>query len=763
MTSETAAAIDPVCSMAVERDKTSWTFDLDGQKFYFCNPRCLEKFQQSPQTYISARPNLEPDVLGDAVYTCPMHPEVEQFGPGICPKCAMALEPKEASTGSIDYSELHDMQKRFVVGVIFSLPILIIAMTPMYFPSLMAPLPNQDWIELCLSLPVALYCAAPIFYRAWITLLAGQLNMFSLIALGVLASFSLSLYNMLAPAAMAESHHAGLVYFETSCTIITLVLLGQVLELRARKQAGEATAKLLALQPKTALKVEEEREDEAVDIAAIHAGMKLRVRAGERIPVDGLVKEGQSLVDESMMTGEVMAVQKNIGDKVFAGTLNTTGSIIIEASTDARRTVLAQIVELVSQAQRSRAPMQSLADSVAQVFVPVVIAVAVLSFLAWYFLSPQLGIEQGIMAAVAVLVIACPCALGLATPMTVVVAMGKGSEFGLIIKDAAALQKMSQINAICFDKTGTLTEGKAEVFLVQSSPDSNEQEVLTLAAAVEKGSEHPLAQAILRAAAESKCLDLEPGQFKNVPGMGVEAQVDSHRVLAGTKAFLETNLADLGPVSLLSSENGGTPVYVAKDSRLIGIIYIRDRLRAGAKALIQELYKDGLELHILSGDQAEPTTALAEVAGIRKENCHSALSPQAKAQFISSLKAEGKQVAMVGDGINDSIALNAADVGVAMAEASDIALASADITLLHGDLQALNSARYLSKASLLNMKQNLFFAFIYNVLGISLASGLFYPLFGWTLSPMVAALAMSLSSLSVVLNSLRLRSLKLNS
>jgi Cu+-exporting ATPase len=755
----TAPAIDPVCGMKVDPATAKHRFSYRGRDYFFCGGRCRERFEAEPEKFLAGRP-AAPAAPAGAIYTCPMHPEVRQVGPGSCPICGMALEPEQVSLDQARDPELIDMTRRFWIALVLTVPVFVLDMGGhLGLVSAMAS-PWSNWISLVFAAPVVLWAGAPFFARGWRSLLTRNLNMFTLIAIGTGMAFLYSvvgtLLPQLFPPALRGMHGAVAVYFEAAAVITVLVLLGQVLELRARERTSGAIRALLGLAPKTARRITA-AGDEDVAIDAIAVGDLLRVRPGEKIPVDGVVREGRSSVDESMVTGESMPVSKAEGARVIGGTVNQDGGLILRADRVGRDTMLARIVDLVARAQRSRAPIQRLADRVAGWFVPAVIAAALLAFAAWMMFGPEPRLTFALVAAVTVLIIACPCALGLATPMSIMVGVGRGAHSGILIRDAEALERLEHVDTIVIDKTGTLTEGKPKVVRIIPADGFDENQLLRLAASVERGSGHPLAQAIRDAAKERQIVPVEVGDFASPAGKGATGIVDGRAVALGN-AMLMTELRiatpDLDGAAEAARRDGATAIYVAADGRAAGVIAIADPVKPSAQAALQALHGDGLRVVMLTGDNL--TTARAVAAKLGIEEIEAGVLPARKSEVVQRLRSEGRCVAMVGDGVNDAPALAAADVGIAMGGGTDVAIESAGITLLTGDLTGLLRARRLSVATMRNIRQNLAFAFIYNAAGVPIAAGVLYPVFGILLSPMVGAAAMALSSVSVIGNALRL-------
>ena len=703
----------------------------------------------------------------ETIYTCPMHPEVRQIGPGACPKCGMALEPEVTTAEAGPNPEIADFTRRFLVAAILTTPLFAIEMGS-HALGLRLPIPHgwNGWIQFALATPVVLWAGWPFLERGWTSVRTWNLNMFTLIALGTVVAWAFSTLVVVAPgltpAAFRSSHGEAPLYFEAAAVIVTLVLLGQLLELRARARTSGAIRALLDLTPKHALRVRADGTDEEIPVEHISVGDHLRVRPGEKIPVDGALTEGRAAVDEALVTGESMPVTKQPGDAVVAGSLNTTGSFVMRADKVGADTLLAQIVELVSKAQRSRAPIQRLVDRVAAWFVPAVVVVAGIAFAVWALVGPEPRLAYAFVAAVSVLIIACPCALGLATPISIMVGVGRGAQAGVLIRDAEALERFEKVDTLVVDKTGTLTEGRPALTAIQPAAGFDETELLRLAAGLERSSEHPLARAIVRAA-QDRGLDLSTATaFDSPVGMGVTGQIEGRVVLVGSAGFLRENTVDPAPLAQIADalrQDGATAILMAVDGVLAGVFAIADPIKATSRAAIAALHQLGIRLVMLTGDNEITARAVAETLGI--DSVEADVSPADKAAVIERLRAEGRVVAMAGDGVNDAPALAAADVGVAMGAGADVAIESAGVTLLSGDLNGIVRALKLSKATIRNIRQNLLFAFGYNVLGVPLAAGVLYPSFGLLLSPAIAALAMSLSSFSVVSNALRLKSVKL--
>ena len=758
-------AIDPVCGMRVDRETAKHRLDYRGEQYFFCGARCRERFEAEPEKFLKPR-EPGPAAPAGAIYTCPMHPEVRQVGPGSCPICGMALEPEQVSLDQGPDPELIDMTRRFRIALVLTLPVFAIEMGSHIGLMHLVPRMWSNWISFVLATPVVLWAGAPFFVRGWNSLLTRNLNMFTLIAMGTGVAYLYSVVGTLAPQwfppAFRDMHGAVAVYFEAAAVITTLVLLGQVLELRARERTSGAIRALLGLAPKTARRVTG-HGDEDVAIDEIAVGDLLRVRPGEKIPVDGLVTEGCSSVDESMVTGESMPVSKAQGSRVIGGTVNQGGGLVLRAEKVGRDTMLARIVDMVARAQRSRAPIQRLADRVAGWFVPAVIATALLAFAAWMTFGPEPRFTFGMVAAVTVLIIACPCALGLATPMSIMVGIGRGAHSGILIRDAQALEQFERIDTIVIDKTGTLTEGKPKLVSIVTVDGSDENTLLRLAASVERGSEHPLALAILNAAKERSLALGEVGDFASPSGKGARGTVDGKAVALGNAMLMRDLNIDtlaLDPAAETARRNGATTIYVAIDGRAAGILAIADPIKPSATAALSALRADGLRIVMLTGDNETTARAVASKLGI--DEIEAGVLPERKSEVVQRFRNEGRRVAMVGDGVNDAPALAAADVGVAMGSGTDVAIESAGVTLLTGDLAGLVRARRLSVATMRNIRQNLAFAFLYNAAGVPIAAGVLYPVFGILLSPMIGAAAMALSSVSVIGNALRLARTRLD-
>jgi Cu+-exporting ATPase len=779
---------DPVCGMTVVPEKAAGKVEHAGKTYYFCSKNCAERFSREPEKYLAApgtvgmdhspaptehggmqhSASLSPRAATDEKkirYTCPMHPEIVQIGPGSCPICGMALEPLNVLAEVEADPEYDSMRLRFWISAALSLPLLVLSMLGESLGLHLTPA-IRNGIEFLLATPVVLWGGWPFFERFWSSVVNRSPNMFTLIGLGTGAAYLDSVvatfFPQFFPGSFRGMYGDAPVYFEAAAVITTLVLLGQVLELRARQQTSGAIRALLNLAPQQAHLLAADGTEKDVTLDQVQRGDRLRVRPGERVPVDGVIREGASAVDESMVTGEPMPVDKAPGDKVTGGTLNTSGSFIMEAERVGNETMLAQIVKLVSEAQRSRAPMQRLADRVASYFVPTVIVVAILAFFGWILFGPEPRFAHALVAAVSVLIIACPCAFGLATPMSIMVAVGRGAQAGVLVRNAQALETLAKVDTLVVDKTGTLTEGMPVVSSVQvfEGASVSKDELLSLTASVERSSEHPLARAIVRTALEKKLPLSSAEEFRAVSGSGVEGRVLGRSILAGTAAFLRERRIDLknlqGTKTLVPTMSSAiTPIFVAVDGRLAGSFFLSDAIKAYTPEAIRALRGDGIRIVMLTGDRRE--TAMQIARDLRIEDVEAEVAPPQKAEIVKRLREKGHIVAMAGDGINDAPALAAADVGIAMGTGTDVAIESAGIILVKGDLRGIVRARKLSRATIRNIKQNLAFAFLYNVIGIPVAAGVFYPIFGWLLSPMLASAAMSFSSVSVIANALRLR------
>ena len=792
---------DPVCNMTVSND-SEYHYHYAEEDYYFCSESCLDKFKEHPEQYLGKETSPSLETHGESMtYTCPMHPEIQQQGPGHCPKCGMALEPMgvPAAATSTEYTcpmhpevvqdhpgncpkcgmalepvtvggeekneELINMSRRFWVCTVLALPVFFLAMIADMMPSWLPDwlsMQAVQWIEFALATPVVLWGGWPFFVRGWQSVRTWNLNMFTLIALGVSVAWVYSvvalLFPQLFPPIMRMEGGLVHVYFEAAAVITALVLLGQVLELRARSRTNAAIKMLLGLAPNTARIVRKDGTEEDIPLEQVQPGDTLRVRPGEKVPVDGTVSDGQSNVDESMVTGEPIPVAKSAGDKLIGATVNGTGSLLMRAEKVGADTLLAQIVHMVANAQRSRAPIQKLADVVAGYFVPAVVSAAVVAFIVWWVWGPEPRLAHAVVNAVAVLIIACPCALGLATPIAIMVGTGRGAMAGVLIKNAEALEIMEKVDTLVVDKTGTLTEGKPKLIAVQAETGFTEDEMLQITASLERASEHPLAEAIVKGA-EEKGIDLvKANDFQSVTGKGVTGQVDGHTVAAGNVKLLESLGISVGGLSQQADKQraeGQTVMLIAIDGKAAGLIGVADPIKDSTAEAIRDLHAEGIRIVMITGDSQTTAKAVAGKLGI--DQVHAEVLPEQKAELIKQLQAEGRIVAMAGDGINDAPALAQAQVGIAMGTGTDVAIESAGITLVKGDLRGIVRARRLSRATMSNIRQNLFFAFIYNTAGVPIAAGVLYPFFGILLSPMIAAAAMSFSSVSVIGNSLRLR------
>lgn len=754
--------VDPVCGMSVDPARTAHRIELERVAYFFCSAGCLTRFKADPKKYLapSSLAAVQPahDQQSGVIYTCPMHPQIRQQGPGSCPICGMALEPEAPSPEEEESPELRDFTHRFWWTLPLAIATLLLAMFGERLSSL--AITTRTWLELAMSTPVVLWAGWPFFARCIASIRSRNPNMFTLIGIGVAAAYGYSVVATLAPQifpASFRSHGRVGVYFEAAAVIVSLTLLGQLLELRARSRTSAAIRQLLGLAPKTARRVNDDGAEEDVPLEQVHVGDRLRVRPGEKIPVDGAVLEGRSSVDESMLTGEAIPVEKIAGMAVIGATQNGTGSLIIRAEKIGSHTVLAQIVQLVAQAQRSRAPMQRMADTVAYWFVLAVLAASIATFVAWGVFGPEHSWTYAVLNAVSVLIIACPCALGLATPMSIMVATGRAAQLGVLFRDAEAIERLRTIDTLIVDKTGTLTEGRPAFREAIAVEEFTQDQVLQLAASLEQGSEHPLAEAIL-AGARQKDLPLSGVEgFDSVTGMGVVGTLDARTLALGNAALMDEVGADIGPIQGAVGalrKQGASVMFLAVDGRLAGAVAVADPIKASAAEAVNRLRAAGLRVVMASGDATATAEAVGRTLGI--DEVQGEVRPSDKAALVARLKAEGRRVAMAGDGINDAPALAAADVGIAMGTGTDIAMSSAQVTLVKGDLNGILRAREISESTVRNMKQNLWFAFLYNAFGVPIAAGVLYPVFGLLLSPMIAALAMSLSSVSVVTNALRL-------
>lgn len=758
---------DPVCGMAVDPHTAPHLSQQGGTTWYFCSSRCKSRFDENPEHYLGDEQKQVERAAPGTMYTCPMHPEIRQKGPGDCPICGMALEPEQVGRDDGPSAELTDMTRRFWIGLVLALPVLVLEMGGHLtgLDHIVAP-QISNWIQLVLATPVVLWCGWPFFARGWKSVVSRNLNMFTLISIGTGVALIYSLVATLAPQifpdAFRQNGGSVAVYFEAAAVIVVLVLLGQVLELRAREKTSGAIKALLDLAPATARKLDDEDGEADVSLDQIKVGDRLRVRPGDKVPLDGEIIEGKSNVDESMVTGEPLAVSKKTGDQVVGGSINQQGSFIMRADKVGLDTMLSQIVQMVANAQRSRAPIQGLADKVAGYFVPVVIVIAIIAFITWSFFGPAPPMAFGLIAAVSVLIIACPCALGLATPMSIMVGVGRGAQNGVLIRDAEALERMEKVDTVVVDKTGTLTEGKPQVTALVPAGGFSEKELMRFAGGLEKGSEHPLAHAILE---KAKAMDLklpDAEDFDSPNGRGVTGRIAGQRVLLGNRLLMEAESVDTTDLDAEADQlrkDGATVIFAAVAGKVAGLLAIADPIKETTEAAISALQKDGIRVVMLTGDNRTSAEAVARKLHI--DEVEAEVLPEDKGKVIQRLKDEGRIVVMAGDGVNDAPALATADVGVAMGTGTDVAIESAGITLLRGDLMGIVEARRLSQATMRNIRQNLFFAFVYNAAGVPIAAGVLYPFFGILLSPIFAAAAMSLSSVSVIMNALRLRVVKL--
>jgi Cu+-exporting ATPase len=763
---------DPVCGMSTD-DKTAFKpFDYEGKTYHFCSLHCLEKFRQNPDAYIggeeTASKKIGEEKKPGTEYTCPMHPEVVRNGPGSCPKCGMALEPRTVSLEQEEQNpEYEDMRKRFMFGLVLTVPLVLIAMRDM-FPGghlieRMASPFALGWIELILATPVVLWAGWPFFVRGAQSIVNKSLNMFTLISLGVSVAYIYSvvgiLFPKIFPMGMQGADGTVHVYFEAAAVIVTLILLGQVLELRARSQTGTAIKALLGLAPKTARKLNTDGSEIDIPLDEVQKGDRLRIRPGEKVPTDGVVLEGSSSIDESMITGEPIPVSKQAGDKVTGATVNGTGSLIMSAERVGSETLLSQIVKMVSEAQRSRAPIQKLADTVSGYFVPVVMAIALAAFGIWVTVGPEPRLAYALIAAVSVLIIACPCALGLATPLSIMVATGKGATMGVLFRNAEMIETLRKVDTLVVDKTGTLTLGKPSLTTVIAVPGLDENELLALAASLEKGSEHPLASAIVSGALDRGITLSEAGKFNSHTGKGVSGEIQGRSVILGNQNLMDEYKVDTSMLDTEAKnmrEEAQTVMFVAVEGKAAGLLTVSDPIKPSTPKAIEQLHREGMRIVMLTGDSQVTAEAVARKLGI--DEVVAGVLPEGKAAAVLRFQEDGHVVAMAGDGINDAPALARAQIGIAMGTGTDVAMESAGVTLVKGDLTGIVRAHRLSRATMRNIKQNLFFAFVYNALGVPIAAGVLYPVFGILLSPMIAAAAMSASSISVVANALRLRS-----
>jgi P-type Cu+ transporter len=763
--STTVAQTDPVCGMTVDPEHAAGSVEYQGKTYYFCSTHCVHRFRENPEAFLN-KPAVQPigitrrpPAKPDQQYTCPMHPEIIRDGPGSCPICGMALEPLTVSLEEEENHELKDMTRRFWIAVALAIPVFALGMSD-FIPGQplqkLVSMRTLQWVQLVLASPVVLWCGWPFFVRAWQSIINRSLNMFTLIGLGVGVGYLFSVIAVVVPgvfpASFRDEHGNVPVYFEAAAVIVALVLLGQVLELRARSQTGNAIRELLGLAPKTARRIAHGHEED-VPLDEVQPGDLLRVRPGERVPVDGVVVEGSSSVDESMITGEPIPVEKTQGDRVVGATVNGTGSFVMRAERVGSETLLAQIVQMVAEAQRSRAPIQKLADVVSGYFVPAVVLIAVFTFIAWSIWGPEPRMAHGLVNAVAVLIIACPCALGLATPMSIMVATGKAAQNGVLFRNAEAIEVMRKVDTLVVDKTGTLTEGRPRLESVVVANGFDEQTLLCLAGSLERSSEHPLAAAIISGANERGIEIKDATRFQSITGKGVIGEVDGHKVAVGNRSLLDDHKLDARAEELRA--NGQTIVFVVIDEKPAGLIGVADPIKATTPDAVKQLHSEGIRLVMLTGDSRTTAEAVARQLGI--DEVAAEVLPDQKVDVVKRFQNAGRIVAMAGDGINDAPALAQAHVGIAMGTGTDVAMKSADVTLVKGDLRGIVRARSLSRATMSNIKQNLFFAFVYNSLGVPIAAGVLYPFFGILLSPMIAAAAMSFSSVSVIANALRLR------
>src|SRR5215218_8932201 len=770
----TTAQIDPVCGMTVDPDHAAGSFEYHGKTYYFCSTHCVHRFRENPEAFLNkpavqpvgiTRQPKAPTAAPGRKYTCPMHPEIIRDAPGSCPICGMALEPLTVSLDEEENHELKDMTRRFWIAVALAIPVFALGMSdliPGQPLQQLVPMSMLQWVQLILATPVVLWAGWPFFVRAWQSIVNRSLNMFTLIGLGVGVGYLFSVIAVVLPrvfpASFRDAHGNVPVYFEAAAVIVALVLLGQVLELRARSQTGNAIRALLGLAPKTARRLFHGREED-VPLDEVHPGDLLRVRPGEKVPVDGVVVEGSSSVDESMITGEPIPVEKHADDRVVGATVNGTGSFVMRAERVGSETLLAQIVQMVAEAQRSRAPIQKLADVVSSYFVPAVVLIAVITFIVWSIWGPEPQMAHGLVNAVAVLIIACPCALGLATPMSIMVATGKAAQNGVLFRNAEAIEVMRKVDTLVVDKTGTLTEGKPRLKTVVVTNGFDEQTMLRLAAGLERSSEHPLAAAIVSGANERGIEIKDAVRFQSLTGKGVIGEVDGRHVAVGNRSLVDDLKLDAGELATRAEElraNGHTIMFVVVDGKPAGLIGVADPIKETTPDAVRQLHAEGIRVVMLTGDSRTTAEAVARKLGI--DEVVAEVLPDQKVDVVKRFQNAGRVVAMAGDGINDAPALAQAHVGIAMGTGTDVAMKSADVTLVKGDLRGIVRARSLSRATMGNIKQNLFFAFIYNTLGVPIAAGVLYPFFGILLSPMIAAAAMSFSSVSVIANALRLRS-----
>lgn len=759
---------DPVCGMSVDPHTAEHHSQHAGKTWYFCSSKCQTKFADNPDKYLNGEQKTSAAAAPGSIYTCPMHPEIRQQGPGDCPICGMGLEPEQVTLDDGPSAELTDMTRRFWIGLLFALPVFLLEMGGhlISLDHLIAP-QTSNWIQLVLATPVVLWSGWPFFVRGWKSILSRNLNMFTLIAIGtgvsLIYSYVATLAPQVFPAAFRLADGSVAVYFEAAAVIVVLVLLGQVLELRAREKTSGAIRALLDLAPATARKINEAGDESDVALDQVKVGDRLRVRPGEKVPLDGEVLEGRSNVDESLVTGEPLAVPKEAGDQVIGGSINQQGGFIMRADKVGHDTMLAQIVQMVANAQRSRAPIQGLADKVSSWFVPAVILIALIAFVVWSIYGPTPPMAFGLIVAVSVLIIACPCALGLATPMSIMVGVGRGAQSGVLIRDAEALEHMEKVDTVVVDKTGTLTEGKPQVTKLVPLNGFSETELMRYAAGLEKGSEHPLAHAILDKAEAMQLTVPDAEDFDSPNGKGVTGKIDGKKILLGNRLLMEAENVDISAFAEQADQlriDGATALFAAVEGQICGLLAIADPIKETTHAAIAALHQEGIRVVMLTGDNRTSAEAVARKLEI--DEVEAEVLPEDKGKFIQQLKDEGRIVVMAGDGVNDAPALATADVGIAMGTGTDVAIESAGITLLRGDLMGIVQARRLSMATMGNIRQNLFFAFIYNAAGVPIAAGILYPFFGLLLSPIFAAAAMSLSSVSVIANALRLRMIKLD-
>ena len=764
---ESTEAKDPVCGMTVNPRETRHFSQHAGETWYFCGAHCREKFENDPAHYLDGLP-AEQKTLPGALFTCPMHPEIQQQGPGDCPICGMALEPEEITADSEPSAELLDMNRRFWLGLILALPVFILEMSShfLHTDSLISP-QVSNWVQLLLATPVVLWAGWPFFQRGWNSILRRNLNMFTLIAIGTGAAWLYSLFATLAPdlfpPAFRQQDGSVAVYFEAAAVIIVLVLLGQVLELRAREKTSGAIRALLNLAPTTARRLDSQGDEATIPLDQVKVGDRLRVRPGDKVPLDGEVLEGRSNIDESMVTGEPLAVKKQSGDTVIGGSINGQGSFIMRADKVGRDTMLSQIVQMVASAQRTRAPIQGLADKVAGIFVPVVILIAIIAFIVWSIWGPTPPMAFALIAAVSVLIIACPCALGLATPMSIMVGVGRGAQAGVLIRNAEALERLEKVDTVVIDKTGTLTEGRPQVTGIHPASGFDQDTLLRLGASLERSSEHPLAEAMLAKAGELELTLSEPEDFQALNGKGVTGSIEGTQVILGNRLLMEGEAIDLSACADSAEalrHDGATVIFIAVNGQYAGLFAIADPIKETTAAAIRALQHDGLRVVMLTGDSRTSAEAIARQLNI--DEVEAEVLPEDKSLAVRRLQDQKRIVVMVGDGVNDAPALASADVGIAMGTGTDVAIESAGVTLLRGDLMGIVDACRLSRATMRNIRQNLFFAFAYNAAGVPIAAGILYPFTGLLLSPIIAAAAMSLSSVSVIGNALRLRAVKLS-